>query len=67
VYLGVLPSFTRPRGPDISFSQTPGLFALNLLAYIVWGYAFLFMVLRGRRAKRGSQRSIDVASGDRNV
>lgn len=53
-YLGVLPSFVRPRGPEVSFSQTPGLFALNFLAYAGLGLAFLFLLQRARREKEAA-------------
>lgn len=65
LYLGVLPSFFRPRGPDVSFSQAPGLFRLNLLAYIVWGSVFLFLILRKRRATGESQKSMGRTSSGR--
>ena len=61
VYLGVLPPFFRPRSPDISFAQTPGLFVFNLLIYVACGSVFLFLILRGR-AKSKSQARIGAAS-----
>lgn len=67
LYLGVLPSFVRPRGPDVSFSQAPGLFTLNLLVYIGWGSTFLFLVLRNRRATEKSQKNIRRTSTGRKV
>lgn len=63
-FLGALPSFVRPRGPEVSFAQSPGLFALHLLAYVAWGGTFLFLMLRGR-AKTKSQQGHREGLGDR--
>lgn len=61
-YLGVLPSFVRPRGPEVTFAQTPGLFALNLLAYVLWASVFAWLMLRTRGAGRGAEPDRRVTS-----
>lgn len=58
VYLGVLPSFVRPRGPDVIFSETPGHFLLNLLAYAVCSLVFLIPLLRQRSASKNATNAI---------
>ncbi|MFO1517397.1 MAG: hypothetical protein U1F22_10795 [Lysobacterales bacterium] len=58
VYLGALPSFVRPRGPDVVFSQTPGNFLLNLIAYVVFSLVFLIPLLRARSASRNASNTV---------
>jgi len=58
VYLGALPSFVRPRGPDVTFAETPGHFLLNLLAYAVCSLVFIVPVLRARRVSKNGTHGI---------
>jgi hypothetical protein len=62
-YRGVAPSLLP--GPDIAFSQAPGRFTLNLLAFVVWGLAFLFVFVKVVRAKTGPPENAAGSPHDR--